>query len=237
MAKISPFQQVHQRLGAAFEEFDGWQLPRDFGSPQSEQAALQSECAALDLSSFGRISLKGPGAEQLATEAGICPEQPITEGRWSWAKMNNQTNPMRLRIGKILGEVVILTLPGQDQAILTALRQTAEHGFADTAVIDLSDNTAMLGLYGPSALESVLPILPFEMDPLEPGGIIRVSIFMMNLILFRGSWLDAEGLELLCPASAGPLAAGAIAKARDKHKITPAGMLALREALKNKDLL
>lgn len=228
---------MHQRLGAAFEEFDGWQLPRDFGSVQSEQDALHSHCAAIDLSSFGRISLKGPGSEPLTAEIGIRAEQPITEGRWCWAVRDAENGPVHLRIGKILGEIVILTLPGHDQILLKTLRETAEKQAEDTAIIDLSDNTAMLGLYGPSSYQSVTSILPYELDQLQPGGIIRISVFMMNLILFRGSWLDAEGLELLCPASAGPLAAGTIAKAHQKHNITPAGMLALREALKNKDLL
>jgi aminomethyltransferase len=233
MAKISPFQQVHERLGASFDQFDGWQLPSDFGNPQSEQAAIENHCAAVDLSSFGRISLKGPDGEELAAKAGIRTKQPITEGRWQWAQQNSQT----LRIGKILGEVVILTLPGQDQALLTILNRIAEIQTPDTDVIDLSDNTAMLGLYGPSSIQSVTSILPFDPEPLEPGGILKISFFMMNLILFRGSWLDSEGLELLCPAAAGPMAAGSIAKAHQKHNITPAGMIALREALKNKDLL
>lgn len=238
MVKVSPFQQVHERLGASFDQFDGWQLPRDFGSPRSEQTAIENRCAAVDLSSFGRISLKGPDGEELAAAAGIRTEQPLIEGRWQWAQQQNgQTKPIRLRIGKILGEVVILTLPGQDQALLTTLNRIGEIQTPDTAVIDLSDNTAMLGLYGPSAFESVAPILPFDLEELEPGGILRISFFMMNLILFRGSWLDSEGLELLCPAVAGPMAAGSIAKVHQKHNITPAGMIALREALKNKDLL
>ncbi len=224
-------------MGAAFEEFDGWQLPRDFGCPQSEQTALQNQCAAIDLSSFGRISIKGPAAEQVVSETGLVPETAIVEGRWCWAEKNDPSKSLRLRIGKILGEIVILTLPSQDQNLLKELQQTAQALDGQTTAIDLSDNTAMLGLYGPSSYESVTSALPFDLEGLPPGGIRRISVFMINLILFRGSWLDAEGLELLCPASAGPLAAGVIAKAHQKHNITPAGMVALREALKNKDLL
>ena len=236
MTKTSPFQQVHQRLGAAFEEFDGWRLPRDFGNPAIEKEALQSRCAALDLCSFGRISVKGPDAEVLSAEAGICPDEPIAEGRWCWARLENGQGPTRLRIGKILGEVLVLTLPGAIEGVYKALQETAAQRFPKTAVLNLSDNTAMLGLYGPDSMKSITPVLPFDLDELEPGGIMRISFFMMNLILFRGSWLDLDGLELVCPASAGPLAAGAIAKAHQKHNITPAGMLVLREALQNKDL-
>ena len=72
---------------------------------------------------------------------------------------------------------MILTLPGHDQILLKALREAAEKQAAETAIIDLSDNTAMLGLYGPSSYESVTSILPYELDQLQPGGIMRISIF------------------------------------------------------------
>jgi glycine cleavage system aminomethyltransferase T len=233
MAKISPFQQVHERLGATFDQYDGWQLPRDFGNPLSEQTAIENHCAAVDLSSFGRICLKGPDGLELLEKAGIRAEQPLTDGSWRWARQNGQT----LRIGKIPGEVVILTLPGQDQALLETFERIGRLQTPDTDVINLSNSTAMLGLYGPSSVQSVAPVLPFDLKPLGPGGVLKISFFMMNLILFRGSWLDNEGLELLCPAAAGPMAAGSITKARQKHNIIPAGMIALRESLKNKELL
>ena len=46
-------------------------------------------------------------------------------------------------------------------------------------------------------------------------------------------WLGTDGLELICPAQAGPIAAGAVAKYRHKYNITPAGMDALLAAIAN----
>lgn len=67
MAKVSPFETVHKQLGARFGEFDGWTLPADFGDVQVETEALRSHCAVVDLSSFGRLSIKGSGAAAFAS--------------------------------------------------------------------------------------------------------------------------------------------------------------------------
>lgn len=233
MTKISPFHQIHQNLGAAFDEFDGWHLPRDFGSPQTEQNAILNHCAAVDLSNFGRISVKGDW-QPLLDKAGIRPSVPLAEGRWCWAAQNGQSH---LRIGKIGSEVLILTLPGRDRTLLSRLRQIADALNPPPAVLDLSDSTGMLGLYGPNAFRSAARIVPFELEELQPEGLMKISLFMFNLFVLRGSWLNSDGLELLCPASAGTLAAGSIAKAGQKYNITPAGMTAFRELLAQKNLL
>ncbi|HOQ05417.1 MAG TPA: hypothetical protein PKY88_09425 [Anaerohalosphaeraceae bacterium] len=233
MTKISPFHQIHQTLGAAFEEFDGWHLPRDFGSPQTEQNALLNHCAAVDLSSFGRISVKGDW-QPLLDKAGIQLSASLREGQWCWAAQNGHAH---LRIGKIGSEVLILTLPGRDRALLSRLGQIAAGLNPPPSVLDLSDSTGMLGLYGPNAFRSAARIVPFDLEDLQPEGLMKISLFMFNLFVLRGSWLDSDGLELLCPASAGTLAAGSIAKAGQKYNITPAGMTAFRELLAQKNLL
>jgi glycine cleavage system aminomethyltransferase T len=74
-------------------------------------------------------------------------------------------------------------------------------------------------------------VLPFDIDHLDHGEAAKMSFMMLSFTLIRGSWLAGEGLELICPAAAGSLAAGAIAKYRHKHNITPAGMACLQTAL------
>lgn len=237
MAKVSPFQQAHHRLGAVFGEFDGWTLPRDFGDSQSEQNAILNHCAAVDLSSFGRICLKGSHTEPLLQQANIQLPSPLPDGRWCWAVKNGDGCPVRLRIGKIGSEMIILTLPGRDKTLLAELQQISEKMKIQNTILDVSENTGMLGLYGPNAFHAARKLLPFDLEDLPSEGVTRISLFMLNFVVFRGGWLDIDGLELVCPASAGPFAAGSIAKVREKYNITPAGMAAFREILRQKNLL
>jgi len=134
-------------------------------------------------------------------------------------------------MGRINGEIFIFTPPATAEGAVEALEKTARQKGADVSVTNLTDKTAMLGLYGPGAIASVKDVLPFDISDLESGDMKRMSFFMISFTLMRGSWLNGDGLELICPATAGPLAAGAIAKYRHKKNLTPAGMNSLLSAM------
>lgn len=135
------------------------------------------------------------------------------------------------RMGRLNGEVFIYTPPGTAEGAAEALARTAGQIGAEVTVTNLTDKTAMLGLYGPQAIASVRDVLPFDISDLEDGDIRRMTFFMIPFTLMRGSWLSGDGLELICPATAGPLAAGAVAKFRHKRHLTPAGMNSLLAAM------
>ena len=229
MAKISPFDAVHRQMGARFAEFDGWTLPADFGDVQAEADALQSHCAVVDLSSFGRLSIKGGPIAAFIGE--LLDGGKVHDGRWTWATLVKAGMHLPCRIARLNGEAIIFTPPGTDQAAADAIQKQADQHTGIT-VTNQTDKTAMLGLYGPAALASIRDVLPFDISDFEKGDIRKMSFFMINFTLLRGSWVNhGDGLEIICPATAGPLAAGAIAKVRHKKNLTPAGMNSLQTAM------
>lgn len=228
MARPSPFEQVHLQLGAQMEDYHGWRLPSRFGGAEVENTALQNHCAAFDLSGFGRVSVKGNDAYKALENIGLSPIPEWASQQWNWAtSTQNQT----FRIAALRNEYIVLFQPA-DQAF-NQLKRAAEQDKLDVQIIDISEKTAFLGLYGPSAYSSISKVLPFDIDDLEPGSAMPVSFFMMNLILLRGSWLDSDGLELICPVSVAGLVGGSIAKYRQKYNITPAGMECLLSAMQD----
>jgi len=229
MAKISPFDAVHRQLGARFEEFDGWSLPADYGNVQAETDALNAHCAVVDLSSFGRLSLKGAGAAAFAN--GLLDNDKVFDGQCKWATLAKAGINLPCRMGRVNGEVFVFTPPGTDEGAATALERAIGERGAEVSVTNLTEKTAMLGLYGPAAIASVRDVLPFDISDLEGGDIRKMTFFMIPFTLLRGSWLNGDGLELICPATAGPLAAGAIVKYRHKKNLTPAGMNSLLSAM------
>lgn len=227
MTRPSPFEQVHLQLGAQMEDYHGWRLPSRFGGAEVENKALQNHCAAFDLSGFGRVSIKGKDAAKVLQKIGLNPIPDWACQQWNWAE-NNQKQPVR--IAALRNEYIVLSQPNSQTA--SHLKTAAGQDNLDAQITDISEKTAFLGLYGPSAYSSISKVLPFDIDELEPGGAMPVSFFMMNLILLRGSWLDGDGLELICPVSVAGLVGGSIAKYRQKYNITPAGMECLLSAMK-----
>jgi aminomethyltransferase len=224
--KTSPFDSVHRTLGANFGEYAGWSLPADFGDPAGEADAVANHCAVVDLCSFGRIQVKGPGAKE-AIEAVFSEKSgKILDETWVWVK-GDIGGEVICRVIRINGEIIVMTLPEQIEIVLNALKE-ASNG---ATITDITEKTAMLGLYGPVAFDSMDDVLPFDIDHLDPGDVDKMSFFMISFTLLRGSWAGGDGLELICPAAAGPMAASAVAKYRHKHNITPAGMACLKAAM------
>ncbi len=153
MAKTSPFDAVHRQLGARFGEFDGWTLPADFGDTAVEADALRGHCAVVDLSSFGRLSLKGGGAAAFA--GSLLDKGKLFDGRWKWATLNAAGMHLPCRVGRLNGEAFVFTPPGTAEGAADAMEKVIDAQNADVSVTNLTDKTAMLGLYGPTAIDSV----------------------------------------------------------------------------------
>jgi glycine cleavage system aminomethyltransferase T len=214
-------------MGAGFGEYDGWRLPKDFGDPAAERAALESGCAAFDLSSFGRITLKGGGAEEIV---GALVVALPAEERWCWSAAISESAP--LRIGRVRGGYLILTPPALRQDVLNRIQTLADSTPSEVSIADMTEKTGMLGIYGPQSLAAVKKILPFDLSGIEPQGISVMSFFMITITILRGAWTGGDGVELICPASAAAMAAGAVAKYQQRENIVPAGMDCLLAALR-----
>ena len=58
-SKITALHDVQEKAGATFASFDGWELPRTYGSTSAEYRAARQGAALLDRSAFGRLRISG----------------------------------------------------------------------------------------------------------------------------------------------------------------------------------
>lgn len=227
MLKSSPFESVHRQLDARFGEYAGWSLPADFGDPTAEADAITSHCAVVDLCSFGRIIVKGTGAADVLDRVFSEKSGSYLDETWVWVK-GDVSGEVICRVVRMNGDLIVMTPPEKTENVYEAL-ETASDGAV--SVTDMTEKTAMLGLYGPNSFDSMRGVLPFDIDHLDVGDVDKMSFFMISFTLIRGSWAGGDGLELICPVAAGPVAASAVSKYRHKHNLTPAGMDCLQAAM------
>ncbi|HWL50759.1 MAG TPA: glycine cleavage system aminomethyltransferase GcvT [Acidimicrobiia bacterium] len=60
----SPLHDLHQRLGARFVDFGGWEMPVQYESVLAEHRAVRNSAGWFDVTHLGRFELSGTGAEQ-----------------------------------------------------------------------------------------------------------------------------------------------------------------------------
>lgn len=222
MVKVTPFKSIHEQLGAAFDEYHGWEMPSHYGSVEDEIDALHSQSAAVDLSSFGRFSLKGTGADEAVKKITGSGETLPEPGNWkSYAD---------IRVTCTEKGFTVLTMPQARQEVSDTLI-SCENG--DLKVADITERTAMLGLYGPGSVEKLDNIVPLNIGEIQQGTLKTYVFFMMPVTIIAGSWTGVQGVELICPVTAASLAGSAIVKYRNRENIVPAGMESLLRSLKN----
>lgn len=235
----TPFKPIHDRLGANFAEFDGWSLPADFGDLDAENAGLHTNSAVFDLSSFARITLKGPDTKKLLDYLLATNIHNLSNDKWLWSIICDENGHIAsiVRIAQTNNGYHIFTPPATGQIVLELINKAAiSTNTESTQIADITEKTGMLGLYGPKAVETLDAILPFDITEIGPGDVKTMSFFMISVTIVRGSWLGVDGVELICPQGACAMAAGALAKYRDRLNIAPAGMKTLKTALMESSL-
>jgi glycine cleavage system aminomethyltransferase T len=68
---------------------------------------------------------------------------------------------------------------------------------------------------------------------MQTGQVQQISFFMISVTVIRDSWTGSDGIEMIVPSMAAPIAAGAIHKYKEKEGIVPAGMEVLNKNLPN----
>jgi aminomethyltransferase len=232
MAITTPFQAVHEQLKANFAEYDGWDMPSDFGDSAAELKAVSEHCVAFDLSSFGRINISGTGCDELIEKVLADKTGDLEDGKWVWAIVTDSDGELvdTVRAAKTDDKYTIFTSPAARYAVADIVKNNAGE---DVLVDDITEKTGMLGLYGPDSAGIVEKILPFDISEITAGRIDNVSFFMMTITIIRGSWASTEGFEVMCPKGACSMAAMAVGKYRDRENIVAGGMESLNTAISN----
>ncbi|MBW8035314.1 MAG: aminomethyl transferase family protein [Planctomycetes bacterium] len=235
----TPFKPIHERLGANFAEFDGWSLPADFGDLPAENTGLYTSSAVFDLSSFARINLKGEGAKKLLDYLLATNIHNLSNDKWIWSMICDENGNLAsiVRVAQTNNAYHIFTPPSARNRVIDLINAAARiTNTESTQIDDITEKTGMLALYGPKAVETLDAILPFDITEITPGAIKIMSFFMISVTIIRGSWLGTDGIELICPQAACAMAAGALAKYRDRLNIAPAGMKTLKTAIMESSL-
>ena len=236
MSITTPFKSVHEQFGATFAEYDGWEMPVDFGNVGAETKALGEHCIAYDLSNFGRIVVSGRSAAELMDKVLTSKLSNTIEGSWVWAIICDENGGIidTVKVAKDDGKFTVFCSPGKRNDVFTAI--SALNSENDNKVEDITENTGMLALYGPESFEIIRKVLPFDVSDMEIGSIRSFSFFMMNITVVRGGWTGVEGIEIMCPKSACGMAAAAVGRYRDRENIVAGGMESLKTAISDAKL-
>ena len=190
--RLTALYHEHVAAGAALVERDGWLLPRSYGNPAVEQAAVREAVGLLDISEHGKVDLKSDDLDA-ALGAAFKGLGRVEVGRAVSAGERDTTRVCRLTEGQAL----LVTAPDALQGALDALGKVA---FAQTCthVTDLTSALCGLRLIGPKApavLER-LSWLDLAPDRFADGALAQGSIARIHALTVRRDMTGLTGYDV-----------------------------------------
>ena len=142
--RLSPLYDQHQTLGARFELRNSWLIPEVYTNTDGESKALRESIGLVDISAWGKLSLKGVAADGVVSAS--LGESPTVAGVVLEIKTKHifvaQLTP---------DEFLILTPPGTEREIMTALENTIISQDAFVSLIDQTSGLVGFSISGPES--------------------------------------------------------------------------------------
>lgn len=233
-SRRTPLAAVHERLGAAFTDFAGWDMPLKYGSELAEHEAVRTTAGIFDLSHMGEIRVVGSEAAAFLDYALAGKLSSIGVGRAKYSLLLDEN-------GGIIDDVIVYRLgaknflvvanAGNRGVVLEALKQRS--GQLDAHVSDESEDTALIAVQGPKS-QAIVEAAGLESEPLDGLRYYRVieAIFEgEDVLIARTGYTGEDGFELYVPNHAAESLWETLERVGEQYGLTPCG-LASRDTLR-----
>ena len=158
--KRTPLYQVHKSLNAKFTEFGGWEMPLQYNSIVKEHLAVRTTAGLFDLSHMGEIDIQRQGANDLVQKLSTNDVSRLTDGQVQYTLLCDET-------GGIVDDILIYkhadnnyTLVVNASNIQKDLAWVENHNDMGAEVADDSEDTTLIALQGPKAVDILNPFVP-----------------------------------------------------------------------------
>ena len=203
----TPLYDVHVSLGARMVPFAGWDMPIQYEGILAETRAVRSKSGIFDVSHMGRLEIKGPDAADLLDWVTTAKASSMRIRRARYALICNE-------LGGILDDVVFYRRSEEEfllvcnasnrPQIVDWINGWAADKFPKTSMVDVTENTAMIALQGPQAVEALGRISPFELSTLRFFASANTTAAGIDAFVGRTGYTGEDGFELTVAAGNAP---------------------------------
>jgi aminomethyltransferase len=207
----TPLYSEHVRLGAKLVPFAGWEMPIQYKGIAAEHQAVRERVGLFDVSHMGELHVTGPGA-LAAVDALITNDLSKAEnGQAVYTCCCNAA-------GTILDDLIVYRRGEQDVLVvcnasnrdkISAHFREALAGKAEFH--DESDETALIAVQGPRALELLkLAGVSIDVAQLKSFRFADASVADVKVTLARTGYTGEDGVELFCKNAGAPRIFGSL---------------------------
>ena len=235
--KQTSLYKTHQAAGATLVPFAGWEMPVSYAGTVSEVAATRTAAGIFDVSHMGEVTVTGDSAFDFVQSVTTNDVSKLIPGKAQYSLLLNEQ-------GGIIDDIIVYCRATNDYLIVLNAGckdkdwdwlQAQALGRPHLMLADISDQTALIAVQGPLAVEKLNLFVTLgdlsdtqrfhfaeailNHEPyVEFGG--SGEYRTVNVTVSRTGYTGEDGVEIFCHWNDAPLIWDAFVKAG----VTPAGL-------------
>jgi sarcosine oxidase subunit alpha len=231
--KRTPLYDLHKAAGAKMVELGPWLRAHDYGSPQTEAQAVRQRVGIIDVSTLGKLDIRG-------ADAGVLLDKMYT------SRLSN-LRPGGIRYGLLCGEngsilddgtvtrlsddrYFVTTTTGNVDVVEDWINWWLAGTGMEVFVSNVTSSYAAINVAGPRARETLAKITDIDLST-DGFGYMRSMTGMVAgvpCIFLRIGFVGETGWELHCPSELAEYLWRTLMTAGAEYGITPFGLEAQR---------
>lgn len=223
--KHTPLNDQHIALGGKMVPFAGYSMPVQYPSGiTAEHRAVRNACGLFDVSHMGEFMVRGPGALDLVQRISVNDAATIEIGQ-------AQYSAMCLESGCVIDDLIIYRFEDRYMLVVNASNMEKDWAWVqrhaadfDVELEDVSDQTALLALQGPSAREILRPLANLDVDTVKYYRFREGTVAGVPAVISGTGYTGEDGFELYVPADRAAELWAALLDAGSEQGLIPAGL-------------
>ncbi len=230
--KYTPLSKKHEDLGAKMAEFAGYYMPISYTNIKEEHATVRNGVGVFDVSHMGEFIIRGKQALDLIQKVTSNDVSKLEIGDAQYSCLPNHE-------GGIVDDLLVYRLDedqcaeGERAYMLVVNASNIEkdwdwissHNDFDAKMINISDQTGLLAVQGPKALEALQPLTDTDLTALKYYTFTKGKFAGIdNVIISATGYTGSGGLELYVANEDSSKLWDAVFEAGKDFDIKPVGL-------------
>ncbi|MCY2995718.1 MAG: glycine cleavage system aminomethyltransferase GcvT [Planctomycetota bacterium] len=203
----TPLYDWHVEHGGRMVDFAGWSMPVQYTSIVEEHRATRTAAGVFDVSHMGRLRFEGTDAAAFLDRLLTRRVTDLSLGRIRYSLVTNDQ-------GGVLDDVLVgrLKTPSERQYLLLVVNASNRakivdwitHHWPTAGDVEFSDrteDTAMIAVQGPRAMDIVAPLVKADVRQLGYYTGVVTETFGRICIVSRTGYTGEDGVELIVRAA------------------------------------
>jgi len=224
--KRTAFYDMHVAAGAKIVPFAGFEMPVSYRGIVAEHAAVRERVGIFDVSHMGEVEVKGPRALEFIQKLTVNDASTLAIGQAQYSAMCRPN-------GGIVDDLLVYRRGDEDYMLVINganvekdLAWMQENVLDDMTLRDVSDDTSLLAVQGPRALDVVQQLADQDLSGVEYYHFVEGTIDGVPAIISRTGYTGELGFELYfaSDAATGEKIWKRLMEVGAEHGIEPAGL-------------